>query len=106
LSKLLLLQNNRFLQEDTIVFNRGDQAETYCVVISGEVMAYLVSENGKGNILTTLKSSEGFGEMALLTGEPRSAFIYNIDVCREFDIAATQPGFKGLYLFLKCKNNY
>jgi len=73
--KTVSIAEQQVLPEDTVVFNRGDPAETFCVVISGEVIVYLVSEDGKENTLTTLKSGEGFGEMALLTGEPRSASV-------------------------------
>jgi transcriptional regulator with AAA-type ATPase domain len=73
--KTVAIAEQQVLPEDTIIFNQGDLAETFCVVISGEVMVYLVSGDGKENILTTLKSGEGFGEMALLTGEPRSASV-------------------------------
>ncbi|HEX8436926.1 NAD-binding protein [Archangium sp.] len=50
------------------IFKKGDAGETFYVVVSGQVN--LVAEGGR--VVETVKPGGFFGEIALLTGEPRS----------------------------------
>ena len=77
--KTVSIAEQLVLPENTVIFSQGDPADTFCVVISGKVKVYLTSEGGNENTLTILKSGEGFGEMALLTGEPRSASVKTLE---------------------------
>lgn len=58
-----------------IVIHEGDAGDSFYHVISGSVRVFQTSEDGIEVTLNTLKPGESFGEMALLTGEPRSASV-------------------------------
>ncbi|MCP3876541.1 MAG: cyclic nucleotide-binding domain-containing protein [Desulfobacteraceae bacterium] len=54
------------------IFKEGDQQESLGIIVKGSVDIY--KENVGDSIkVATLKSSQTFGEMALIDGEPRSA---------------------------------
>ncbi len=58
-----------------IIIHEGDQGDSFYQVISGLIRVFHVSEDGVEVTLNTLGPGESFGEMALLTGEPRSASV-------------------------------
>ena len=58
-----------------IIIHQGDQGDSFYQVIAGSIRVFQVSEDGVEVTLNTLGPGEGFGEMALLTGEPRSASV-------------------------------
>lgn len=51
-----------------VVFKEGDLERSLGIIVKGSI--HIIKEK---NRVTTLKSSQTFGEMALLDGEPRSA---------------------------------
>ena len=60
-------------QPDEILFNQGDPGDSLFIIIDGTARVFL-SDYGKGEQeIRTMGPKECFGEMALLTGEPRSA---------------------------------
>jgi trk system potassium uptake protein TrkA len=59
------------------VFKRGDPGECFYVVLKGEVA--LRSEDGQ--VMETVKQGGFFGELALLTGEPRAATALAASAC-------------------------
>ena len=65
----------RIFSPGTNIFNHGDPGSSYYIIISGELLVYWTDEKGNKVPLAILKSGEGFGEMALLTGEPRMASV-------------------------------
>ncbi|MHC4214545.1 MAG: sigma 54-interacting transcriptional regulator, partial [Planctomycetota bacterium] len=89
------------LPKNTVVFQQGDQGSTFYLVISGLVRIYQVAEDGMEVTLATLGPGEGIGDMALLTGEPRSASVDTIEATsllqvskKDFDeIVAANPEF-------------
>jgi CRP-like cAMP-binding protein len=50
----------------------GDPGDTMYIVISGEVDVIIEGPDGKENKVAKIGSGNYFGEMALMTGEPRS----------------------------------
>jgi rhodanese-related sulfurtransferase len=56
-----------------IVFNQGDLAENFYIVGSGKVRAFVKHDNRIGRDLAIRGAGEYFGEIALLTGESRTA---------------------------------
>jgi small-conductance mechanosensitive channel/CRP-like cAMP-binding protein len=61
-------KNERIIQE-------GEEGHTFYLVLSGEVSV----RTGKGQEVTRLKRGSYFGEMSLLTGEPRSATVVAVE---------------------------
>jgi len=59
----------------TVLFRQGDRGDCFYLIISGTARVYQDSEDGKEVTLATLGPCEGIGDMALLTGEPRSASV-------------------------------
>jgi hypothetical protein len=57
-----------------IIIKEGDASDTLYVIESGKVMIYIESDDNMV-VLSTLATGDFFGEMALLTGKPRSATV-------------------------------
>lgn len=62
-----------FIQGETVC-KYGEEGESFYIIKSGEVDVYFKFEDNE-TIVKTLRENEFFGEMSLLTGEPRSATI-------------------------------
>jgi small-conductance mechanosensitive channel/CRP-like cAMP-binding protein len=78
-------KNERIIQE-------GEQGHTFYLVVSGEVSV----RTGKGQEVTRLKRGNYFGEMSLLTGEPRAATVVALEdsVLLELD----RPAFANMFV--------
>ena len=63
----------------TVIFQQGDPGDSFYVIKSGKVRAFRKDEDGVETDLSELGPGESFGEMALLTGEPRSANVETIE---------------------------
>ncbi|MBM4430899.1 MAG: Crp/Fnr family transcriptional regulator [Chloroflexi bacterium] len=63
----------RRLSRGQVLFSQGDSAETFYVVCSGCLALGLDSPNGRELVINEMRAGDGFGELALLTGQPRSA---------------------------------
>lgn len=70
----------RHYEEDTIVVREGDPGDSMFIVVRGEVRVLTRNAQQKEVILANLGEGEFFGEVALLTGRPRTATILtNVD---------------------------
>lgn len=56
-----------------LIFQQGDPAHSLFLVAEGAVKVFLTSSEGDSVILVTLAPGDGFGELALVDGNPRSA---------------------------------
>jgi len=65
----------RVLPPRTMIFERGDPGDSFWVIQSGKVRVFRSDNAGVEITLSTLGPGQSFGEMALLTGEARSASI-------------------------------
>ena len=61
--------------EGAIVFHESDAGDCLYIVVQGHVAIFSTNEEGGETMLAELGAGESFGEMALLTGEPRSASV-------------------------------
>lgn len=68
------MRSVQFGAGETVV-RQGDPGETFYIVADGEVNVRLRGADGVEKKLSTLHRGNFFGEMSLLTGEPRSASI-------------------------------
>lgn len=58
-----------------IIVRQGDPGDGFYLINSGRVRVYRKSSEGMEIILSELGTGESFGEMSLVTGEPRSAYV-------------------------------
>jgi cAMP-dependent protein kinase regulator len=77
ISKLKL----RHFAKDTIVVNEGDPGDSMFVVVHGDVRVITHTPDQKEIFLANLAEGEFFGEIALLTGKPRTATIVTNSLC-------------------------
>jgi CRP-like cAMP-binding protein len=67
------------------IFKAGDTGEEMYIIISGKVDIRISSkDSAKEQTVATLGSGDYFGEMALLTGETRSASVVAVEPCEMF----------------------
>jgi CRP-like cAMP-binding protein len=60
----------------TVIFNAGDKGDSFYVIKEGTVNVFITApDSDEKVILSNLNEGDYFGEMALLTGEPRSASV-------------------------------
>jgi CRP/FNR family cyclic AMP-dependent transcriptional regulator len=62
----------RRLSRGQMLFNRGDAADAFFVVSSGSINLGLDSANGRELVINEMRPGDGFGELGLITGQPRS----------------------------------
>ncbi|MEJ2604825.1 MAG: cyclic nucleotide-binding domain-containing protein, partial [Gammaproteobacteria bacterium] len=60
------------------LFRQGDPADDACIVMSGLLRVAVDREDGSEQVINTVRSGEIVGEMALLSGEPRSATVFAV----------------------------
>lgn len=71
------------LEEQTVpagvtIFSQGDKGDAFYVIQSGSVQVIVEPAPGRKEVVAVLGAQDGFGEMALLSGEPRSASVVAI----------------------------
>lgn len=79
--QVFLRQDARAFAPGEVIFERGDAAACMYVVAEGEVDLVI-----GGRHLETLGATDVFGELALITGEPRSATARARTTCRLVEI--------------------
>ena len=70
---IVQLFERRHCPPETIIVREGDPGDALFIVEAGLVEVFLHSATGETTVLTRLGPGEAFGEMSVLTGEPRSA---------------------------------
>jgi small-conductance mechanosensitive channel/CRP-like cAMP-binding protein len=76
-----------------LILRRGDAGESMFIISRGTVDVRLPQANGGTQQVAVLEPGNYFGEMALFTGEPRTADVYAIDEVEVLEIrkAAIEP---------------
>lgn len=72
LKKVLIVKT---YPKNSYLFSEGDPSDSFYVVEKGKVNVGINDEEGREVILSVLGPGEYFGEMALLDGEPRCAYV-------------------------------
>jgi anion transporter len=78
IAKILGRLEEKFFDAGTTVFSQGDQGDSFYLIQSGAVQVILESAGGRRESIAVLGPQDSFGEMALLSGEPRSATIITV----------------------------
>jgi CRP/FNR family cyclic AMP-dependent transcriptional regulator len=78
LAKVLGKMEEQSYGAGTLIFSQGDKGDAFYLIQSGAVQVVLESPGGGTEVMAVLGPREWFGEMALLSGEPRSATIVAI----------------------------
>jgi len=72
LAKLAAVSRLRRLSQGQTLFNQGDPADAFYLVYSGRIHLLLDSANGRELVINEMQTGDGFGELGLITGQPRS----------------------------------
>ncbi|MFC2173342.1 cyclic nucleotide-binding domain-containing protein [Acidobacteriota bacterium] len=73
-AEIARIAQDKVLPAHTVLFRQGDPGDSYYIIKAGRVRIFRKSEDGMETDLSELGPGESFGEMALLTGKPRSAW--------------------------------
>ena len=76
------------LPQETVLIKRGDAGDALYFVERGEVSVMVRLENGERKRLRTLGPGSLVGEMALYSGQPRSADVVTETPCRAYRLSA------------------
>jgi rhodanese-related sulfurtransferase len=75
LDEISRVVEDRVVPARSLVFKRGDPGDSFWVILSGKVRVFRSDDKGVEITLSELGSGQSFGEVALLTGEARSASV-------------------------------
>jgi len=76
------------IPQETVLMRRGDAGDALYFVERGEVSVMVHLEDGKRRRLRTLGPGSMVGEMALYSGQPRSADVVTETPCRAYRLSA------------------
>src|SRR5437870_4188105 len=73
LSRVARVLKERKISENELIFARGDAADGLFIILQGRVRIASTDQFGRERVLAFYGPGEFFGDMGVLTGEPRSA---------------------------------
>lgn len=82
LGEIAQVVEDRVFPAKTLLFRRGDPGDSFYVIQTGKVRVFRRDEGGTEITFSELGPGKSFGEMALLTGEPRSASVETLEESR------------------------
>src|SRR6201988_2787580 len=73
-SMVMLARKSRFqsVRKGEILFFQSDPSEFAYIVRSGEISIVLSSQDGRDMVINRMRSGDIFGELGILTSQPRS----------------------------------
>jgi anion transporter len=78
IAKILGKLEERSFPAGATIFSQGDQGDSFYFIQSGAVQVVLESAGGRKENIAVFGPQDWFGEMALLSGEPRSASVITV----------------------------
>ena len=78
IAKILGRLEEKSFNAGTTIVSQGDQGDSFYFIQSGAVQVILESGGGRRESIAVLGPQDSFGEMALFSGEPRSATIITV----------------------------
>jgi CRP-like cAMP-binding protein len=82
LGEIAQVIEDRVIPAKTLLFKRGDPGDSFWVIQTGKVRVFRRDDKGTEITFSELGPGKSFGEMALLTGEPRSASVETLEESR------------------------
>jgi CRP-like cAMP-binding protein len=73
LASLAQASHQKTVEKNAHLFFRGDPADAFYLLLKGAVMIVLVNPDGRELVINQMQPGDFFGELGLLTGQPRSA---------------------------------
>ncbi len=73
------IAQERKVPAGTLLFTQDQPGDSFYIIKSGRVRVYRKAGDGSEMELSVLNSGESFGEMALITGQPRSANVQALE---------------------------
>ena len=77
---------HRTIPAGTTIFHEGDPGGIMYIIRSGRVELWLYDEDRQRVVLATFEEGDFFGEMALFTGEPRTANVVAMEETEVLEI--------------------
>jgi rhodanese-related sulfurtransferase len=79
LKEIARVSETRVIPGGTTIFREGDPADSFWIIDAGRVRVFLKDDEEVETTLSELGPGQSFGEVALLTGEPRSANVETLE---------------------------
>lgn len=79
LGKLAHASKDRIFAPDEAIVRRGQEGNSMFVITRGAVDVQIADFSGEVRTINTLQENDYFGEMSLLTGEPRTATVVAVE---------------------------
>ena len=79
LNEIAKAVQHQIVPSNTIVFRQGDPGDCFYIIYSGKARIFRKAKDGADTELALLGPGDSVGEMALLTGEPRSAYLETLE---------------------------
>lgn len=77
----------QYFQSGEIIIREGEKDDAFFIVDQGEVEVYITSPSQHRKVLTRLSEGDFFGEIALLTGERRTANVQALTDVRAYKLS-------------------
>ena len=68
IKNILSIVRRKTFDKNEVIFEDGDEAESFYIAVSGQVKIYKLSNDGKEQILHIIEKGESFGEAAIFSG--------------------------------------
>ena len=85
LAEIADVMEDKIVPAQTLLIRKGDPGDSFYIVHSGKLRVFIRGEDKVQTTLNWLEPGDSFGEMALLTDEPRST---NIEAVEETHLFA------------------
>jgi len=82
IAELMAAAEKVVVPAQTVICRQGDPGDKYYIINSGKVKVFITDESGRETEFKEMGPGQGFGEMALLTGQPRSATVEALEETR------------------------
>ncbi len=79
----------RHLPKGSVVFFQSDPGDALYLVLSGSIVILLTNADGRELVINEVHIGDYFGELSIITGEPRSASAITRDKCELLMIPAS-----------------